>query len=254
MYKKRNLTALILAGLAGTCTPVLAQEAFTGMFRLSRTTSEVVDAPTAQSLSDIIPVDEQLDWQVYVPESYRSDRPPGIFIYIDPNGWGRMPEHWQQVFSNHNLIWVGPKRKQRSPSVERSVWATKLGMWAIQNDYAIDQNRLYIGSSGSGAMTALNVILNANEISGAVYMQGSFYWNDSSFGGVDSLRRKYHVFITGSNDKAKDAVRRDHRNYKKDGIENAKLIFETGKLGKMPEPEHMDEALRYLDSRLKNPN
>ena len=34
----------------------------------------------AQALSDRIPVDEQLQWQVYVPYNYDASNPPGVIM------------------------------------------------------------------------------------------------------------------------------------------------------------------------------
>lgn len=250
MNPRRILISLVLVGVTGTHVAVLAQEELVGMFRLRHTTMDIVGPQMAQALNEVIPSDAELQWQVYVPERYDRRRPAGVFVFIDPNGWGGMPDQWRQVFDNHNMIWIGAKSDQRNPPEARKVWAAILGSRAIEQDYAIDLNRLYIGSSGSNAMTAVNTMLFANEFVGAVYMSGSMYWGSIDPEKLEALRRKHHVFITGTNDKAKTSVRADYENYKKDGIENVKLIFEMNRLGKMPKPEHMDEAIRYLDSRL----
>ena len=250
MYARRVLVALILTAIAGTYMAVQAQEVLTGMFRLTHTTTEVVGPQMAEALSEIIPIDEELQWQVYVPQTYRPDRPPGVFVFIDPKGWGGIPDKWRPVFDRYNLIWIGWKMNERNPPQLKRVLTTRLSKDALEADYAVDLNRLYVGSAGGSALTAVNVLISANEFVGAVYMSGSLYWGDTKPPQLDLLRRKYHVFITGSNDEAKQTVRRDYESYKKDGIENAKLIFETGRLRDMPEPEHIDEAIRYLDSRL----
>ena len=221
------------------------------MFRLSHTTSEIVGPQMAQDLSEAIAVDEELQWQVFVPEHYQRQKPSGVFVFVDPNGWGGMPDEFRPVFNNHNLIWIGAKVNERNPSDRKRIWTAILASRAIEGDYAIDLNRLYVGSSGSGALTALNVLLSANEHSGAIFIRGSQYWHGGMPEGIDNLRRKHYVFITGTNDQAKTTVRRDYESYKKDGIENAKLIFAMGALGKMPDPEQMDAAIRYLDSRLQ---
>jgi hypothetical protein len=249
MNVKRLSVALAMVCLAATNNVSLAQEHLTGVFRLSHTSSEILDPATAQAISDIIPVDEKLQWQVYVPENFNADRPPGIFVFIDPDGWGGMPDKWRLEFDNHNLIWVGASATSRKTSVLKQVWQAILAAQAIEGDYPVDLNRLYIGSTGGGALVAVNVLLSANNFKGAIYMGGSQHWGAIDAEKLENLRRKRHVFITGTNDKAKTLVRRDYELYKKDGIENAKLIFETGRLPSMPEPEHMDEALRYLDSR-----
>ncbi len=249
MNTRRLSVALALVCLAATNGAALAQEHLTGMFRLNYTTSEVLDPGTAQALSEIIPLDEKLQWQVYVPETFSTARPPGIFVFVDPDGWGGMPDKWRQVFDNSNLIWVGASATSRKSSVIKQVWQAILAARTIEGSYPVDLNRMYIGSTGSGALVALNVLLAANNFTGAIYMSGSQHWGQLDPEKLVNLQRKRHVFITGTNDNAKATVRRDYELYKRDGIENAKLIFETGRLPSMPEPEYMEEALRYLDSR-----
>jgi len=98
-------------------------------------------------------------------------------------------------------------------------------------------------------LIALNVLLSANNFTGAVYIRGSHHWDQIKPEQLENLRRKRHVFITGTNDRAKVMVRRDYGLYKDDGIQYAKLIYETDRRITIPEPKHIDEALRYLDSR-----
>jgi len=241
--------ALTLICIGTMNSTALAQDQLTGMYRLNYTTSEVLDPGTAQALSEIFPVDENLQWQVYVPENFNTDRPPGVFVFVDPDGWGGIADQWGQVFDDHNMIWIGASATSRYPSVNRQVWQAVLAARAIEANYPVDLNRLYTGSRGDGVLIVLNVLLVANNFTGAIYMSGSQHWGRLEPEQLVNLQRKRHVFITGTNDKAKTAVRRDYELYKKDGIENARLIFETGRLPRMPEPKHMDEALRYLDSR-----
>jgi len=250
MHPRRFLIALILVGAISSDSAVHAQSSLTGMFRLTQTTTEIVGPQTAQELNEIIPADEQLQWQVYVPDNYQQQRPPGIFVFIDPNGWGGMPDEIRAVFDRHNMIWIGAKANERNPTAEKRIWTSMLASRALQNEYAIDLNRLYVGSDAGAARTALFVLMSANEHSGAVFFRGSQYWHGGEPDGIDNLRRKHYVFVTGTNDKAKTTVRSDYENYKKDGFENVKLIFETGTIGRALNAEQMDEAIRYLDSHL----
>lgn len=250
MKLRHSLIALTLLVISGTQLTALAQDELRGMFRLTRTTTDVVGAQTAQALSDVIPVDDELQWQVYVPENYDRRKPAGALVFIDPGGWGGMPDQFRPVLDNNNLIWIGANRSSARISEARSVWMAILASRVIQQDYTIDLNRLYIGSAGNSATTSLNTILNANEFVGAIYVSGSTYWGSIKPEQLENLRRKQHVFITGSNDKAQATIRTDYENYKKDGIANVKLIYDTKGPGKVVKPEYMDEAIRYLDSRL----
>ena len=171
-------------------------------------------------------------------------------VFVDPNGWGGMPDALRPVFDKHNLIWIGAKANESSPSEEKGIWTSMLASRALEMEYAIDLNRLYVGSSGATAITAVNVLLMANQYSGAVFFRGSQYWHGGQPEGVDNLRRKHYVFITGSNDKAKGDIRKDYDRYKRDGVKNVKLIYEMKSVGRNPSPAQMDEAIRYLDSHL----
>jgi hypothetical protein len=250
MQFRNNLIAMTLISTIGCAATVQAQSPVTGMFRLTHTTTEIIGPQTAQALSEIIATEEELQWQVYVPENYQRQKPPGVFVFVDPNGWGGMPDALRPVFDKHNLIWIGAKANESSPSEEKGIWTSMLASRALEMEYAIDLNRLYVGSSGATAITAVNVLLMANQYSGAVFFRGSQYWHGGQPEGVDNLRRKHYVFITGSNDKAKGDIRKDYDRYKRDGVKNVKLIYEMKSVGRNPSPAQMDEAIRYLDSHL----
>jgi predicted peptidase len=251
MAPRRILPALLIVATACANSAVHAQEQLTGMFRLTRQTTEIVEPQIVDALDKVVSKDEQLQWQVYVPESYNSQQPAGLLLYIDPDGHGRMPDQWQQVFTNHNMIWVGVRRTQSKTSEVRRVWQAILGSRAIAQDYAIDLQRMYVGGTLGTVPTAINTMLMANEFSGAIYVRGSFYSKELDSDHMQALQRKYHVFITGTNDEKKGQIRSDYEKYQKNGITNVKLIFEMQRLGAMPKPEHMDEAFHFLDSRLR---
>ena len=79
----RVLLATIL--IAATISAI-AQDKMTGSFRMSHTTVEVFDPATAEAVSTVIPQDEEVQWQVFVPETYDPSKPPGVFIFADPDG------------------------------------------------------------------------------------------------------------------------------------------------------------------------
>lgn len=242
MNKRIFVLALLIAGAQAP-----AQEELTGMFRLSQTPVEVMGEEMAQALDELIPANEPLRWQVYVPESYNPEHPPGVFVFLDPRGWGGMPDEWRSVFSDHNLIWVGPNRSAPNEIMEKQVWHAIMGLRTIEQQYAIDLNRIYIGSSQDTALVSLNTQLTMNDFKGAVYMRGSVMWKTLPQDRLEMLQRKRHVFITASNDDARQRVRADYNSYKEAGINNAKLIYDTKNIGRLPDPDHMNEAIRYLD-------
>ena len=251
MSPRRFLLTLFIAVTTFAGAAVHAQELLTGMFRLTGQTPDIVGPEVAEALDEIISKDEELQWQVFVPESYSPQRSAGLFLYIDPDGYGRIPDHWQRVFVDHNMIWVGIRRTQRETSEVRRVWQAILGSRAIAQDYAIDLQRMYVGGSLGTVPTAINTMLAANEFSGAIYVRGSSRPKEWDPDHLQAMQRKHHVFITGTNDKNRGRIRADYESYQEDGITNVKLIFDTKRLEAMPKPEHMDEAFQFFDSRLR---
>ena len=251
MLINRCVAGVLAVWVLASPAPLLAEDPFTGTLRLGYTTSDVVGAQTATALAEIFPLDEELQWQVYVPESYNAANPPGVLVFIDPNGYGEMPDEWRSVFDRRNLIWIAMRATSR-PSEPKRIWGAILAARAVDKDYAIDLNRLYLGSLDEGALTALNVLLTANEFWGGIYISGSMHWGNRNIPDLDNLRRKHHVFITGTNDRDKQKIRKDYESYKRDGVTNTKLIFDTDFLPRMPRPEQIDEALAFLDSHLSS--
>lgn len=238
---------LVVALVFLVTAAAFAQEAITGMFRITHTVGEILGDQAAEALNDVIPADEALQWQAYVPYNYDSSRPPGVFIYLDPNRYGGIPDPLVAVMNQHNMIWIGPKTSDRRQSAEQAVWHAILGLRSVEGEYAIDLNRVYIGSSQDTTVTGFRAYLFANEIRGAVYFRGSVMWTSISDDQLEQLRRKRHVFITGTNDSAKEQVRRASDAFAEAGVENVKLIFDTKRIEAVPEPRHIDEAIRYLD-------
>ena len=227
-----------------------AQQAPSGNLRIDYTSGDVVGDQVAQALSSAIEPDEMLRWRAYVPTTYDRSRPPGVFVFVDPNGWGGMPDAYRGVFDRRNMIWIGAQTGRPGPSPVRLVWQAILAYRALEKDYAIDLNRLYIGSAGDSAIIAVNVLAKANEFAGGIYLTGSWFWGEQSVAGIDNVRRKHHVFITGTNDPAKVQVRNDYGRYRDDGVADARLIYDTRRLQDPPQPEHLEEALDFLDARL----
>lgn len=237
---------VLIVALVCITSAALAQDYLTGMFRLTKEPTEIVEEDFAQALDQVIRKDEKLQWQLYVPESYDPARPAGLFVYVDPDGHGRIPDGWQPVFDRHNIIWVGVRQSKRNASPTRQTWQAILGARALDGDYAIDFRRMYVGGTRETVPVAINTILTANEFSGAIYTRGSFFSPQLTPDHIQSLQRKAHVFITGTNDEAKLNIQADYERYQKQGIENATLLFETGRLGVVGSPEQMDEAFRFL--------
>lgn len=244
------LLVSVLIGVAGLHGAANAQDELRGPFRLSRTTTEIGGVQLAEGLKEIFAVDEKLQWQVYVPDNYDRQKLAGAFVFLNPDGWGGMPDEFRPVFDSLNMIWIGPNQTGQRSTPKKSLWMTILGARAIQQDYAIDLNRLYLGGTGEGVLTALNAMISSSEFVGLVQISGSVGLSNIPAEYLDTLKRKHFVFMTSTNDKANKTVRADFEGYKKAGFENLKLIYDVNGSRDVATPELIDEAIRYLDSRL----
>ncbi|MGI9271580.1 MAG: hypothetical protein ACR2QT_07390 [Woeseiaceae bacterium] len=244
LIKRVVLTVMFVAATSSA----VAQQAMTGNFRISETTVELYDPATAEALSSLIAPDEEVQWQVFVPETYNPSNPPGVFVFADPDGWGGMPDQYRQLFSNRNLIWIGANSTQRNPEATRKMLKAIMALRFIDKSYSVNLNRTYIAGSEDETFTVINVMLQANEFNGALYINGSTYWDGGLPENFEFMVGEPHVFIIGTGDKRWETVRRHSEMYQKDGIANVELIYRSGRIRGWPDVEQMDEALAYLDA------
>ena len=54
-------------------------------YEFTGTTLRVLGEQASNNFEKIIPKDENISWQVYVPETYSADAPAGIIVYISPS-------------------------------------------------------------------------------------------------------------------------------------------------------------------------
>ena len=246
MTLQHTLRATLLIALGFIVPAASAQDYMTGMFRLSRQPAEIVEPAFARALDTVIEKDEKLQWQIYVPEQYTPERPAGLLVYIDPDGHGRIPDGWTRVFDSHNVIWVGVRQTQRNPDSTRRIWHTILGARAVEADYAIDPQRLYVGGTRETVPLVVSTMLTANEFTGGIYTRGSFFSPKLTPDHIEALQRKAHVFVTGTNDNYKRQIESNYRSYQQQGISKVKLLFDNQRIGDVGSPEQMDEAFRFL--------
>ena len=95
----------------------------------------------------------------------------------------------------------------------------------LQRDYVVDMERCYIaGFSNGGAVATLVTTARPEQFKGGLYISGSVFWGDQAPPKLEQIRQNRHVFMAGTYDKMLKDMKRVHANYKKAGVESAKLI------------------------------
>ncbi|MDG1997104.1 MAG: hypothetical protein P8J14_11455 [Emcibacteraceae bacterium] len=92
---------------------VSAQDIQTGSFRITSTSEEILGKATASDFEKQLDIDEEIQWQVYVPKTYDPYNPPGILLYQTYKNYSGMrrgkiedPTGWKSAMDERNMILI----------------------------------------------------------------------------------------------------------------------------------------------------
>ena len=226
----------------------------TGAFQLTLTLAEVVGADSARNAGKIIPADEPISWEIYVPDSYRPDKPAGLMVYISPTPSGEIPRGWKSVMDERNMIWIAANHSGNSVLVPRRVVYAIVAPTLVGKQYQVDRERIYLsGLSGGGKMASMVATDHAHLFKGAIYNCGVDFWDKHPPRRFEQIKQNHYVFVTGTLDQALEPTKKVYRQYQKAGVENSKLMVIPDMTHRNPSSFDFDAALEYLDSRLRPP-
>lgn len=253
------MTALVVAGfgMPGFAAPqeeVTASRvdaAVTGHQVLALTLPDLLSEPAVRQVESVVPADETIEWQAYVPPTYDPARPAGLLVYVSPTQSGEIPRGWSDILDRHNLIWIAADRSGNSELVARRVLLALLATSAAGKQYVIDPDRIYIsGLSGGGKIASMVATDQAALFRGAIYNCGVELWDSDVPHRLEEMRQNHYVFITGTHDQALEPTKKAYRAYRRAGVENAKLKVIRHMTHRNPDAYNFEAALKYLDSRV----
>ncbi len=240
------LTTLLLAG--GGAFAQTGDKA--GARQLVRTPVELVGVEEATANASVLPAHGQIRWEVYAPATARSGEPPGVLVYISPTISGRPPAEWLEVMNEQNLIWVGANQSGNDVATVARIMMAVLGLRAIDQEYAIDPERVYLsGFSGGGRTASLAMGKFPELFRGAIYICGVNFWEDADEEALERIRANAYVFLTGTRDFNQAGTARVYRQYKDAGVERALAMVITGLGHALPSPPDLSKAIDFLDER-----
>lgn len=226
-----------------------ASAARIGYFNLVKTPIEILGERDADRLNPVLLDTEQVEWRVYVPRNYDPKSPPGVLVFVSSIEWGGIPEEWQPVMEKKNLIWISASGAGSSAPVEQRMVKAIIAPRAIDRDYPIDMDRVYISGFADGGKVA-NLIQTAEPgvFKGGIYMCGALFWGDRTPGRIDTMRQNGHVFIRGCFDSKERDIRRVYEQYVDAGFEYSDLITIKTRRRRLPQPAYVESAIDFLDS------
>ena len=248
VFHARNLLILCVAStIVGVAfAEGLPRRAFSVMASLP----EVIGEEAAARFESVVEPGETIEWELFVPESYDPERPPGLLVYVSPTDSGHIPAGWQAVLEAANLIWIGANRSGNRVRVARRATYAMVAPAVAARDYRIDSSRVYVsGFSGGGRVASMIALDYPHVFRGALYICGVNPLGDRKPAQLDSIRSNRYVFLTGRKDFNRLETRSVHRSYRRAGVENVMLMDIPGMDHRIPSPERLGKALDFLDGR-----
>ena len=235
--------------------PLLASEqvtsfvaAKTGAYTANASITDLIGEDSAQAYVAIMPVDELITWEVYVPENYDTKKPAGVLVYISPSNSGELPKGWKALIDKYNLIWVAANESGNKVDTHRRLSYAIMALALIDKRYKVDGDRTYLsGFSGGGRVASLLAIQYPTLFNGAIYNSGANLWNKGEAIAIDQINNNRYVFIAGKKDFNLDDTKKVYRAYKKAGIEQIKLMVIPRMGHSNPSKSNFERAIRFLD-------
>ncbi|MCH9695755.1 MAG: hypothetical protein K0U72_14665 [Gammaproteobacteria bacterium] len=221
-----------------------------GRFQVTGPASELMDAVTAEALSGIVDADQEISWQMYVPETYDPQKPAGLMVFVSPTPRGGMPIGWKPVFDESNLILISADSSGNRTRTKKRMFFAVLAPYAASQRYNIDPTRIYVsGFSGGGKVASITAIQFANLFTGAIYVCGVESIPKVSPEQLELAKSHRYVFMTGSDDFNRVPTRNMYARYERKGLTNISLVTVPRMAHSIPGEEHFREAMRFLDER-----
>lgn len=221
----------------------------TGSFVIKSTMLDVMGEETANAYAAVLDATEEIEWEVFVPESYDPAKPAGVMVYVSPQNSINVPSGWMNVMEEQNLIWIAARLSGNKINPARRITFAVMGPPLIQTLYQIDVNRIYVsGLSGGGRIASMVASDYPSIFNGAVYNCGVNFWEQTTPEKLELIKQNRFVFITGSDDFNLDDTKRVYSKYKKAGVENIKLTVIRNMGHENPKASRFRKAIAFLDS------
>ena len=219
-----------------------------GEFQASFTVTELLGATSAQYYESIIPTDELIEWEIYVPESYKHERPAGVLVYISPTPKGSIPKQWKSLMDAHNFIWIGANRSGNRVLVPRRMVYALAAVAVIDRNYKVDVERVYLtGFSGGGKAASIVSAQYPQIFKGAIFSCGARFWGAETPERFEQIMANRYVFITGTYDHNLEPTKKVFRAYERAGVEHSKLMVIRNMTHSNPKSKHFEKAIEFLD-------
>lgn len=221
----------------------------TGSFTLTQSLVDMLGAERAHDYNGVINTDEAIEWEVFVPEQYDPDNPPGLLVFISPGNSGRIPRGWSKVARTRNLIWVAANHSGNKVQVARRIGFAILAAGVVDERYEIDASRIYLsGFSGGARVSGLVASYYPQLFRGAIFAGGAELWEPGqATTNITAMQSNRYVFLFGSEDFNRESSMLVRSQYKKAGIVQTQVKIMRRVGHEIPNARYMMTSIDFLD-------
>ncbi len=196
------------------------------------------------------------NFHVFVPKDYEATKSYGLFVWVSAREKVTVPRKWQNVFSEHDLIFIAvDKAGNRTNDLDRRVPLALHSVMNMQREHRIDPERIYVaGLSGGGRVASKIAAAYGDLFSGGYFIVGSDPMGSKTVPIPDAQvlqrmrSRGRYVFLTGRNDTPTIAATRTAlSSYQRLCVFNSILHFPSMGHG-LPSIMWFRKAITYLES------
>lgn len=250
MHLKSSIFTIMIVFIMQS-TIANAQDVQTGSFTITSTSEAILGKETASNYKNILDIDEEIKWNVYVPKSYDPTNPAGILLFQLYSSGMDDPIGWDSAMDEKNMVLVRIISTGGEYPLKKELIISILAPVMLQQKYKINTSRVYT-SSVRGCNNAGAIAQNyPNIIKGAIYINCKpSVWRNKEPEMIELMRQNRYYFIAGRDRLSQVDNKPEINKYIKAGIENVKSV-RTGRLNRT---ENLDrsqliEAIDYLDGK-----
>ncbi|MDG1997162.1 MAG: hypothetical protein P8J14_11745 [Emcibacteraceae bacterium] len=211
--------------LIATASIASAQSPKTGEFILTATPAEVLGAG-ANEFQANMGSDNNISWEVYVPENYNPSNPSGVMVFAGAPNDVRAPAGWLSVMKDKNLIWIAARKSGNGSSIHQKKLLAMMSIPLIEKHYQINKDRIYI--TGDGRTASRTALQYPDMFDGAILL-GKNLWEDNAESKIKNAMNNRYVFVSRESSAIAKGSRYAYNKFKNAGVANINFVHIKGK-------------------------
>ena len=188
---------------------------------------------------------EALTYTLRRPTSHTTT--PGILVYISPKPGAAVPDGWDDVLDELNLVWVGAQNSGNDVHVAKRVGMAQLATTLAADHGPVDHQRTILsGFSGGGRVASMMMPNYPKRYQGALFICGANPLMFATPESLDALKDCPIYFLTGTGDFNLDDTQMAIVSYQQAGLRQTKLVIVQDLEHALPTAQDLRQTLNEI--------